>query len=50
MDDIFIGVPLNKNIAATELAVEGGSECGEDRGKALVVVRPLHGLKSSGAS
>ena len=29
---------------------EGGAECGEDRGKVLVVVRALYGLKSSGAS
>jgi hypothetical protein len=29
---------------------EGGAECGEDRGKILVVVRALYGLKSSGAS
>jgi hypothetical protein len=29
---------------------EGGIECGEDRGKILVVVRALYGLKSAGAS
>ena len=29
---------------------EGGTECGDDRGKVLVVVRALYGLKSSGAS
>jgi hypothetical protein len=29
---------------------EGGPECGEDRGKVLVVVRALYGLKSAGAS
>ena len=29
---------------------EGGSECGEDRGRVLVVVRALYGLKSSGHS
>jgi hypothetical protein len=30
--------------------IEGGLECGEDKGKVLIVVRALHGLKSAGAS
>jgi len=29
---------------------EGGIECGEDRGKVLIVVRALYGLKSAGAA
>ena len=29
---------------------EGGLECGEDRGKVLIVVRALYGLKSAGAA
>jgi hypothetical protein len=29
---------------------EGGLECGEDKGKVLIVVRALYGLKSAGAS
>jgi hypothetical protein len=29
---------------------EGGIECGEDKGKILIVVRALYGLKSAGAS
>jgi hypothetical protein len=29
---------------------EGGLECGEDKGKVLIVVRALSGLKSAGAS
>jgi hypothetical protein len=26
---------------------EGGLECGEDKGKVLIVIRPLYGLKSA---
>ena len=29
---------------------EGGTECGEDKGKVLIVVRVLYGLKSKGLS
>ena len=29
---------------------EGGTECGEDKGKVLIVVRALYGLKSGGSS
>ena len=29
---------------------EGGAECGEDKGKVLVIVRALYGLKSAGSS
>ena len=29
---------------------EGGIECGEDKGKVLVVVRALYGLKSAGSA
>ena len=29
---------------------EGGTECGEDKGKFLIVVRALYGLKSAGSS
>ena len=29
---------------------EGGLECGEDKGKVLIIVRALYGLKSTGAS
>ena len=28
--------------------LEGGTECGEDKGKVMIVVRVLYGLKSSG--
>ena len=29
---------------------EGGTECGEDKGKVLIVVRALYGLKYAGLS
>ena len=29
---------------------EGGTECGEDKGKVLIVIRALYGLKSTGSS
>ena len=29
---------------------EGGAKCGEDKGKVLVIVRALYGLKSAGSS
>ena len=29
---------------------EGGTKCGEDKGKVLIVVRALYGLKSAGSS
>jgi hypothetical protein len=29
---------------------EGGAECGEDRGKVMIIKRALYGLRSSGAA
>ena len=35
---------------AEKIWFEGGAKCGEDKGKVLILVQALYGLKSAGAS
>ena len=45
LENAYLNAPCREKIW-----FEGGTECGEDRGKALIVIRALYGLKSAGSS
>ena len=45
LENVYLNAPCREKVW-----FEGGTECGEDRGKVLVVVRALYGLKSAGYS
>ena len=45
LENAYLNAPCREKIW-----FEGGIECGEDRGKVLVLTRALYGLKSAGAS
>ena len=45
LDNAYLNVMCRKKIW-----FKGGTECGEDKGKVLIVLRALYGLKSAGLS
>ena len=45
LENVYLNAPCQKKIW-----FEGGAKCSEDKGKVLVVVRALYGLKSAGSS
>ena len=45
LDNAYLNAMCRENIW-----FEGGTECGEDKGKVLIVVRALYGLKYAGLS
>ena len=45
LENAYLNAPCREKIW-----FEGGAECGEDKGKVLVIVRALYGLKSAGSS